>query len=105
MRSSLARSRDARDLRPMMRLASFSALLLLGTSPVLAQRATNAAGVGAAVREWRTRNEPAVLRELSSFLAIPNLATDSVSIRRNADTLVAMLRSEEHTSELQSPCK
>jgi acetylornithine deacetylase/succinyl-diaminopimelate desuccinylase-like protein len=75
----------------MMRLASFLALLLLGASPMLAQRATNARAVGAAVREWRTRNEPAVLRELSSFLAIPNLATDSVSIRRNADTLVAML--------------
>jgi acetylornithine deacetylase/succinyl-diaminopimelate desuccinylase-like protein len=75
----------------MMRLASFLALLLLGASPMLAQRATNAAGVGAAVREWRTRNEPAILRELSSFLAIPNLATDSASIRRNADTLVAML--------------
>jgi acetylornithine deacetylase/succinyl-diaminopimelate desuccinylase-like protein len=74
-----------------MRFARFPALLLLGASPVLAQRTTNAVAIRSAVREWRVRNEPAVLRELSSFLAIPNLATDSVSIRRNADTLVAML--------------
>ncbi len=44
-----------------------------------------------AVREWQLRNEPAVLRELVRLLEIPNLASDSVSIRRNADTLVAML--------------
>ena len=75
----------------MMRLLPISALLLLGTSPLLAQRATGADAVRAPVREWRIRNEPSVLRELASLLAIPNLATDSVSIRRNADTLVAML--------------
>jgi acetylornithine deacetylase/succinyl-diaminopimelate desuccinylase-like protein len=44
------------------------------------------------IREWVTRHEPSVLRELSSLLAIPNLASDSVSIRRNADTLIAMLQ-------------
>jgi acetylornithine deacetylase/succinyl-diaminopimelate desuccinylase-like protein len=75
----------------MMRVPRFCALLVLAASPLLAQRAPSASAVGTAVREWRIRNEPAVLRELTSFLAIPNLASDSISIRRNADTLVAML--------------
>jgi acetylornithine deacetylase/succinyl-diaminopimelate desuccinylase-like protein len=87
-----------------MRSARFPALLLLGASPLLAQRPANADAVRTAVREWRMRNEPAVLRELSSFLAIPNLATDSVSIRRNADTLVAMLvRRGVNARKLEAP--
>ena len=73
-----------------MRLALFLSVLLIGSTPALAQR-SSAGAVGTAVRDWRTRNEPAVLRELAAFLAIPNLASDSASIRRNADTLIAML--------------
>jgi len=42
-------------------------------------------------RAYRQRFEPAILRVFASLLAIPNLATDSANIRRNADTLVAML--------------
>ena len=75
----------------IIRFARFATLLLLGASPLLAQRAPTTETVRAAVREWRIRNEPAVLRELWSLLAIPNLASDSASIGRNADTLVAML--------------
>ncbi|HEY7407533.1 MAG TPA: M20/M25/M40 family metallo-hydrolase [Gemmatimonadaceae bacterium] len=75
----------------MTRLCRVCTLLVLAVSPVLGQRATTAGDVRTAVREWRVRNEPAVLRELSALLAIPNLASDSLGIRRNADTLVAML--------------
>jgi acetylornithine deacetylase/succinyl-diaminopimelate desuccinylase-like protein len=75
----------------MTRLCRVCTLLVLAVPPVLAQRPTTAGDVRTAVREWRVRNEPAVLRELSALLAIPNLASDSVAIRRNADTLVAML--------------
>jgi acetylornithine deacetylase/succinyl-diaminopimelate desuccinylase-like protein len=75
----------------MTTLLRFCTLLALGASPLLAQGTTDLAAVRTAVREWRVRNEPAVLRELSMLLAIPNLASDSASIRRNADTLVAML--------------
>ena len=74
----------------MSRLANALVLLLLGASALFAQPPTPDL-VRTAVRSWRIRNEPAVLRELSSFLAIPNLASDSVSIRRNADTLIALL--------------
>jgi acetylornithine deacetylase/succinyl-diaminopimelate desuccinylase-like protein len=75
----------------VIRFVRVSALFLLATSPLLAQRAASPEGIRIAVRAWRIQNEPAVLRELSGFLTIPNLATDSLSIRRNADTLVAML--------------
>src|SRR5687767_6441066 len=76
----------------MIRVFTSCTLLALAASPLLAQRTANAEVVRSAVRDWRVGNEPAVLRELITLLAIPNLARDSVSIRRNADTLVAMLQ-------------
>ncbi|MDQ4079424.1 MAG: M20/M25/M40 family metallo-hydrolase, partial [Gemmatimonadota bacterium] len=85
--------------RPLLPL-----LLILGASPALAQRTPGADAVRDAVREWQTRHEPAVLRELANFLAIPNLASDSVSIRRNADTLDAMLTRRGITArKLETP--
>ena len=75
----------------MMRLLVLFTLLLISSDRALAQRPPAADAVRAAVREWRARHEPTVLRELSALLSIPNLASDSASIRRNADTLVAML--------------
>jgi len=44
-----------------------------------------------AVRAYRQASGPVIVRELADLVAIPNLATDSVNIRRNADHLVAML--------------
>jgi acetylornithine deacetylase/succinyl-diaminopimelate desuccinylase-like protein len=75
----------------MTRFIRLLILSVLGSSPLMAQGPRNVERIHTAVREWRIRNEPAVLRELSMLLAIPNLASDSVAIRRNADTLVAML--------------
>jgi acetylornithine deacetylase/succinyl-diaminopimelate desuccinylase-like protein len=43
------------------------------------------------VRDWRVRNEVAVLRELSGLLAIPNVATDTPNIGRNAAHILALL--------------
>jgi acetylornithine deacetylase/succinyl-diaminopimelate desuccinylase-like protein len=40
------------------------------------------------VRAWRTAHEPEVLREFVEFLALPNLASDSAGIRRNARWIV-----------------
>ena len=47
--------------------------------------------VRAAVRTYQRANDVRIVRELADFLAIPNLATDSVNIRRNASHIVAML--------------
>ena len=88
----------------MIRHAYVCALLLVAASQLPAQRTPSSDAVATAVRDWRTRNEPAVLRELSSLLAIPNLATDSVSIRRNADTLIALLARRGITAhKLETP--
>ena len=88
----------------MIRHACVYSLLLLGAPQLSAQRSSSSEAVATAVRDWRIRNEPAVLRELATFLAIPNLATDSVAIRRNADTLVAMLAHRGITAhKLETP--
>src|SRR5688500_7697808 len=58
-------------------------------APLAAQ--PSADGARRAARAWREAHEAAIVRELADFLAIPNLASDSVNIRRNADHLVAML--------------
>ncbi len=72
----------------MIRLRTALALTLLGT-PLLAQPSADSAR--RAARSYREAREPAILRELAALLAIPNLASDSVNIRRNAAHLVAML--------------
>jgi acetylornithine deacetylase/succinyl-diaminopimelate desuccinylase-like protein len=45
------------------------------------------------IAAWRAPREAAIVRELSELLAIPNLASDSVNIRRNAALLLRMLES------------
>ncbi len=43
------------------------------------------------VRRWVDRRGPEIVAELRELLSIPNLASDSVNIRRNAVALVALL--------------
>ena len=59
----------------------------------LAQQAMppTSAKVAEAVREYRMDNEDRIIRELSEFLAIPNVASDTPNIQRNAAHLVEML--------------
>ncbi len=45
----------------------------------------------ARVAEWRARHEGEIFREYVDLLAIPNLASDSVNIRRNASVILQML--------------
>jgi acetylornithine deacetylase/succinyl-diaminopimelate desuccinylase-like protein len=44
-----------------------------------------------AVRAYRMENENRIVRELSEFLAIPNIASDTPNIQKNAAHLVEML--------------
>jgi acetylornithine deacetylase/succinyl-diaminopimelate desuccinylase-like protein len=44
------------------------------------------------VREWRVANEAKILAELRDLLAIPNVASDTPNIERNAAALSEMLR-------------
>jgi acetylornithine deacetylase/succinyl-diaminopimelate desuccinylase-like protein len=43
------------------------------------------------VRDYRMNNEDRIVRELAEFLAIPNVASDTTNIQKNASRLVQML--------------
>ena len=49
------------------------------------------AQVAQEVRDYRTANEDRIVRELREFLAIPNIASDTPNIQKNAAHLVGML--------------
>lgn len=65
---------------------------MLGAASALSAQREDGAKVRAATRSYREHNEAAIVAEFARLLAIPNLASDSTSIRRNADLLVEMLR-------------
>jgi acetylornithine deacetylase/succinyl-diaminopimelate desuccinylase-like protein len=49
------------------------------------------AQVAQEVRDYRMANETRIIRELREFLSIPNVASDTVNIQKNAARLVEML--------------
>jgi acetylornithine deacetylase/succinyl-diaminopimelate desuccinylase-like protein len=61
------------------------ALIALASSNLAAQ------SLRSRIDEYRARHDVEIVRELSDFLAIRNLASDSVNIRRNAQHLVQLL--------------
>ncbi|HLA90046.1 MAG TPA: M20/M25/M40 family metallo-hydrolase [Gemmatimonadaceae bacterium] len=72
---------------------------VVGAFLLVAGSAT-AQSVTPAVRAWRERHEAEITRELVAFLAIPNVASDAANIRRNAETLRAMLERRGITARL-----
>ncbi len=52
------------------------------------------------VRAWRQANESRVMDELRAFLAIPNFASDTPNIQRNAAKLVEMLHARGFETQL-----
>lgn len=66
-------------------------LAVLLTWPVQLSAQTDARALRERLRLWRERNEVRLVRELAEFLAIPNLASDSAAIRRNAAWLAQAL--------------
>jgi acetylornithine deacetylase/succinyl-diaminopimelate desuccinylase-like protein len=69
------------------------ALLFFCGAPGLAQKraAIPPAQVAEEVRQYRLANEDRIVRELTEFLAIPNVASDTENIQKNAAHLVEML--------------
>src|SRR4029079_965577 len=58
----------------------------------------------AKLREYRRAHDVEFVRELSRFLAIPNLANDKVNIRRNAEHLMGMMTARGISARLlESP--
>jgi acetylornithine deacetylase/succinyl-diaminopimelate desuccinylase-like protein len=71
-------------------------LLLLSAGAAFAQQseartAISPARVAEEVRNYRLNNEDRIMRELTEFLAIPNVASDTENIQKNAAHLVEML--------------
>src|SRR5260221_2288815 len=67
--------------------------VLVSTRRTDAQTQTPSVGVAAraAARTYREKNEGAIVTEFAELLSLPNLASDSTNIRRNANHLLGML--------------
>ena len=76
-----------------MKTAAIAALFFLWGVPCVAQKKTPIppAQVAAEVRNYRLNNEDRIVREFTEFLAIPNVASDTENIQKNAAHLVEML--------------
>jgi acetylornithine deacetylase/succinyl-diaminopimelate desuccinylase-like protein len=79
-----------------LRMIVFPILYLFCAAPSLAQKSAGRAAIPAAqvaeeVRNYRLNNEDRIIRELMEFLAIPNVASDTENIQKNATHLVEML--------------
>jgi acetylornithine deacetylase/succinyl-diaminopimelate desuccinylase-like protein len=76
----------------------------VGTLLILCTTAFRPAGAQqdglAAVRGYRERHAAGIVRDFAGLLSLPNVATDSASIRRNADSLVSALSRRGVPAEL-----
>lgn len=70
-------------------LTVVSAVFLIAATPALAQVRNDQAN---RIREYRQRNEHAILSEFVRLLSIPNLASDRENIRRNATLIMEMMQ-------------
>ena len=64
----------------------------IAQSPPSPRSAVSGAAVRSAARRYRESHEAEIAREFVDLLAIPNVASDSANIRRNAASLIEMLR-------------
>ena len=76
-----------------MRILAVTLLIAALPHAAIAQKTTPPAPaeVAQAVREYRMENEDRIIRELAEFLSIPNIASDTPNIQKNAAHLVEML--------------
>ncbi|MDX1557149.1 MAG: M20/M25/M40 family metallo-hydrolase, partial [Xanthomonadales bacterium] len=57
-------------------------------------------GLQADVRSWRSAHEQAIVDQFVELLSIPNVASDAVNIRRNADHLVDLFEARGFSTRL-----
>ena len=62
--------------------------------------ASDSATIAKQARTWRMQNEPEILAEFADLLAIPNLASDTPNIQRNANAIRAMFEKRGLTTQL-----
>jgi acetylornithine deacetylase/succinyl-diaminopimelate desuccinylase-like protein len=87
---------------PSTHRALFLYVLTATVAPLATVHVVEAAQVDpiVVVREYRARHSPRILREFADLLAIPNVAADSINIRRNASRLVELLTAHGARAEL-----
>jgi acetylornithine deacetylase/succinyl-diaminopimelate desuccinylase-like protein len=83
--------RSARVALAILVCASASTAAAQQRPSIGARGAATGGDARAAARRFREANEAAIAREFAGLLALPNVASDSVNIRRNAAALVEML--------------
>ena len=88
-----------------MRLHTFTwGVITLVFAPLVAFAQSSDSAFREAIDRYRRGHEVEILREFATLLAIPNLANDSVNIRRNAAAITAMLQRRGATTRLlESP--
>jgi acetylornithine deacetylase/succinyl-diaminopimelate desuccinylase-like protein len=103
MRESFGAQRGARFLKIAAYLSVLATVFSLapGASAQTTAR-LSPAQVAAEVRDYRMNNADRIMRELTDFLAIPNLATDVPNIQKNAAHLVELLEARGIETHLLS---
>src|SRR5690242_21826911 len=87
---------------PVARMAIAS--IFLAAPGIVGGQATSSDVLRQKIRSYVSAHDVDILRELNGFVALPNLASDSVNIRRNAARLLEMLQSRGITGRLlESP--
>jgi len=81
-------------LRAPISSSSCVALLAsaLAVPCLVSAQGSTAEGLRSAVRAYRSAHDIEIVRELSDFVAIPNLASDKANIRRNAEHLIGLMK-------------
>jgi acetylornithine deacetylase/succinyl-diaminopimelate desuccinylase-like protein len=84
-------------MQARLKLCALVSAVILVPGDLSAQRpasrnAVTGAAVRTAARRYRESREAEIAREFADLLAIPNVASDSVNIRRNAAALIEMMR-------------
>jgi acetylornithine deacetylase/succinyl-diaminopimelate desuccinylase-like protein len=77
-------------MRDRLRIVALALVFAFQPHSAIAQ--TSVPEVAQKVRNYRVANEPRIIRELTDFLSIPNLATDTPNIQKNAAQLSSMLQ-------------
>ena len=88
----------------MKQVALFALCFAVQVIPAFAQKTASLppAQVVQEVRSYRLENEDRIVRELSEFLAIPNIASDAPNIQKNASHLVELLEARGIETHLLS---
>src|SRR5215475_4578846 len=71
------------------RLALVTSVTTAMTGPLFGQGQSDA--LRTRVHAYRAAHDTSIVRELRDFVAIPNVASDTANIRRNAERLRAMM--------------